>query len=437
MRVPGREEPRAEVRHGGARGQALPFFALALPVLLAFTALGVDAASFYLERREAQGVADLAALAGVKSLPSNATKARNDACVVAAANGYTTSNTYPCPGVIVTTPYGGTNTKIEVQVDRSVTTFFMPILSFFAPGDFSSQGISARAVARSEPTTTGDYAVFTLQDSCTATDAYKDIDWSGSGASSSSPTMVNGSVHSSSGVLIGGSNNSVPAPYTFTYECSGKFLESGTNTGIPPKATSPETCPGSLVNTPCLANRDPPVTYDFNSFNTSPNPPCDYPSSIPRNGDFNLADNGTWWVNGSKSSRQLRAGKYCATGSIILGDSDNVVVDVEIVDVGVRKGVTFVANKVSLSGSENVLSAYDRGVLFFANASSDDAIKVEGSGNILSGLIYAPNGTVGTAGSNTRLTGGIVAKRVRFNGSSWNITGTVGASVQGYQQLIE
>jgi hypothetical protein len=407
---------RALLRRPPARGQALPFFALALPVLMAFMALGVDAGNLYLERRAAQGVADLAALTGAKSLP-NATNAKNAAWSVAASNGYPNAQVTP------TTPYLGANTKIEVTIRKDVDTFFMPVLSFFAPGDFSSQGIQARAVAISEPTVSGSYAVFALNSNCSGSEPALTIDWSGSS------NYIDGSVHSQAGVLIGGSGNTVPAPHTFTYECPGQFTESGTNGGIPPE-NNPEACPGEFVNTPCLENRDPPVSFPSGTFNSSPNPPCNWTAA----GDMDLSSGTSWWHNNTKDSKQLRAGKYCAPNGVLkLSDSD-----IRTIDYLGRTGVTFFARKIDISGSGFILKPYDRNVLAYATSADPDALKFAGSNGTFTGLLYAPNGTVETSGStNSTLTGGIVANRVKINGSSLGITGTIGASSAGYQQLVE
>jgi hypothetical protein len=408
----------------------LPFFALVLPVLLGFMALGVDAANFYLERREAQSAADLAALAGVKSLPSNAKQARNDACAVAELNDYTTSSTYPCPPVIVTTPYASADTRIEVVVDETVDTFFMPILSFFASGDFSSRTISARAVALSEPGEAGDYAIYTLQP-CGTSEAYKALDWSGSN------TDVTGSIHSSAGILIGGSDNTVSG--SITYECVNQFSEPGSNPQIPPKKNPDENCPdGPTGNIPCRYDDTPPALPGYSDFynGIAPYKACNF----QRSGDFDVASNdGPWFKDGKKSTKQLLAGKYCATGTLKIGSEIEVIDFIDVVNSGSRTGITLVANKIEISGSNfKLYPAYDSGILAFANATTADALKFSGSTGTFEGLLYAPRGTVEISGSdNSTLTGAIVARNVKMNGSKLDIIGTYGATAPGYQQLIE
>src|SRR5687767_5531938 len=103
-----------------ARGQALTLFTLVAPVMLAFMALGLDAAHAFLERRDAQGAADLAALAGARFLhdevtPADQADARAAAVAVGVANGYAAAQ------VTATTPWGGDVDKIHVNIDSDVS----------------------------------------------------------------------------------------------------------------------------------------------------------------------------------------------------------------------------------------------------------------------------------------------------------------------------
>ena len=72
-----------------ARGQALAVFALSLTALMLAAALAYDVGAMLLERRDQQNAADAAALAGVRYVLENETKARAAAIDVATANGFT------------------------------------------------------------------------------------------------------------------------------------------------------------------------------------------------------------------------------------------------------------------------------------------------------------------------------------------------------------
>jgi hypothetical protein len=165
---------------------------------------------------------------------------------------------------------------------------------------------------------------------------------------------------------------------------------------------------------------------------------CDF--LAPSTGMWDLANNGVWWVGGTKASKTLRAGTYCSRGSsggIKLSDSD---VGVEAVVSGAG-GVTFMAQtQVELSGSDFQLHPHEHGILIFSEGNSDVAVKVAGSGGTWEGSIYAPNGTAEVSGQNNwNFHGGIVAERVKLNGSDSNIDGSYGDGAPPEQQyaLVE
>jgi uncharacterized membrane protein len=83
-------------------GQSLPLFAICAVVIiglvgLGLVGLGLDAAQTFVERRDAQGAADLAALSGARYLPGDLIKAEAEAYAIAAANGYPESAVFVVP----------------------------------------------------------------------------------------------------------------------------------------------------------------------------------------------------------------------------------------------------------------------------------------------------------------------------------------------------
>jgi hypothetical protein len=376
-------------------GQTLPLFALFAPVLLALMALGLDAAQAFVERRNAQGAADLAALAGARFLhdgvtASDQTEARNTALAVAVANGYQASQ------VTVTTPYGGDDDRIQVTIDTSVHTFFMPILDLLLPGDYSTLDVGARAVAYGGYTEGGggQFAILALE-GCPS--LQKSVDISGSDG------LFVGRVHSNSDLYISGSTMDFVGETS--YVCGGSGYPAfhdggGSNTFDPPPYL------GSVEPDPIALTR-----ADFT---------CTY--TAPSTGMWDLTSNGVWWVGGSKDSKTLRAGTYCSrgtSGGIKLSDSDIVIEDI----VSGPGGVTFLAQAyIEVSGSNFQLRPHEHNVLFYSEGTSDVAIKVSGSGGTWEGYIYAPQGTAEVSGQgNWNYTGGIVAKRVKLNGSNSSI----------------
>lgn len=112
----------ANQKKNPSSGQVLPLFALSLVVLLGLVGLGLDAAQAFVERRDAQGAADLAALSGARSLPGEPVTARADARTIAISNGYDDAE------ITVTTPYEGDPSRIKVAIDSKARLNFMPVL---------------------------------------------------------------------------------------------------------------------------------------------------------------------------------------------------------------------------------------------------------------------------------------------------------------------
>jgi hypothetical protein len=398
----------AEPGRTRSSGQTLALFAVLAPGLLALMGLGLDGARIFLERREAQGAADLAALAGVRSLPDDATTAVADARVIGVAHGYTQDQVVPM------TPYGGDQSKIEVTIDSSVNPLFLPVLGIFGLGDFSTVDVSARAVAQAEWTTaTSDgYAIFALE-GCPSLE--KSVDISGSSS------FLVGRVHSNSDVYISGSTTSFSGAVTSV--CGSgypAFHDGGGGNTYDPAPTTGEHEPD-------------PIGYAITDFS------CDF--YAPSTGTWDLASNGVWWVGGSKDSKTLRPGTYCARGSsgtIKLGDSDIAIDDVVVDEVYYGPGgVTFVAPyQVEISGSNFELMPHEKDVLFASYGNTDVAVKVAGSGGTWAGLIYAPNGTAEVSGSsNFNFTGGIIGERVKLNGSDATINGDAGLPAAPEQSI--
>jgi Flp pilus assembly protein TadG len=402
MPLPGRHD----------RGQTLPLFAIVAPIILAFMALGLDTAHAFLERRDAQGAADLAALAGARLLHDGATvteqaNARAKAVSVAVANGYAASQ------VTAITPYDGDDEKIRVVIDSGVRTVFAPVLDLIVGGSHASTNVDAGAVAYGgyEETGGGEFAILALE-GCPS--LQKTLDFSGS------TIDVIGRVHSNSDLYISGSTNDFVGQTSYVCPLSGypRFHNGGSGNTFTP---TPGSAPAELD----------PVAKARSYFT-----PCTYTASS--SGMWDLSSNGSWWVGGTKVSKTLRPGIYCSgTGSsdgIKLSDSDIRV----LTDIATgADGVTFVASySIEVSGSNFQLKPFKDNILFASYGTSDVAVKVAGSGGTWEGIIYAPNGTAEISGSsNLALQGGIIAKRVKLNGSGFSIDGSASEGGPGEQVI--
>lgn len=118
------------------RGVTVPFFAISAIAIMGFTALAVDVGWVLLNRSRTQAAADAAALAGVTNLPGFPDIARDDARLVAAANGYNHSDS---DTTVVVNPTG--EAQLQVQITKPVDTFFMQVLGV------TSVSITSTAVA--------------------------------------------------------------------------------------------------------------------------------------------------------------------------------------------------------------------------------------------------------------------------------------------------
>jgi hypothetical protein len=164
-----------------------------------------------------------------------------------------------------------------------------------------------------------------------------------------------------------------------------------------------------------------PINYVWDDFL-----PCTYSRT---GSDWDLSSNGTWWVGGSKSSKQLNPGVYCLSGTTSGA--------IKLSDSGITGNVTFISTgKIEISGSDFTLTPYKHDVLMYAQSSSETAIKLSGSGGSWGGYIYAPNGQVEISGSSHfSLEGSIIANKVKLSGSNWSIASHV--DNDGRARLLE
>jgi hypothetical protein len=352
----------------------LALFALLLPALFALCALGLDAGNLYVERREMQAAGDLAALAGSRLLP-DAASAIAKAQQIASANGYSST-------VTVTTPYGGDVMRIEVRITHPVQTLFLPILGV------SQMDMSARSVARrfTAPPTTPPYVLFVGNSSCTG----NGLQWLGTSGIST------GLVHSNSVIKVTGNGSQWTGGTTYT--CTNGFSDNrGGNVFDPPPTQ--------------MAAKSWPVTHTWDDY-------CSSPTYYNAAGTWDLGGNGPWWRGGTKATRTLLPGVYCADGA---GAAITLNVQGTVAD-----GVTLVSRGTIRINDGNFLitpSVLDTALAAFG--SGGQAIKVQAKTGT-SGMMYAPNGEADfTAVSGGIYSGGLVADTVKVSGTGFTLIGQV------------
>ena len=146
-------EKRVVRRDRREGGQALVLFALALGVLLGFTALAVDVGIFLHQRRDLQNDADAAALAGAAFLPNAAVATQNSQDW--AAKNFDDGNEV-VKSIQVDT-YRAPNDRIKVDVEQEVSFLFGRALGLV------SDTMHASATAGRVPVTAGCIAPWAIQ----------------------------------------------------------------------------------------------------------------------------------------------------------------------------------------------------------------------------------------------------------------------------------
>ncbi len=135
------------------RGQALVLFALALAVLLGFTAMAVDVGIFLHQRRDLQNDADAAALAGAAFLPNVSLATQN-------SQDWTAKNFDDGNEVVKSiqvSTYRASNDRIRVDVEQEVSFVFGRALGLI------SDTMHASATAGRVPVTAGCVAPWAIQ----------------------------------------------------------------------------------------------------------------------------------------------------------------------------------------------------------------------------------------------------------------------------------
>ncbi len=388
-----RERLRERIRASSRQpGQVLIIVALMIPVMIGAMGIGIDVAYVFKERRQLQNVADLAALGGVGALPDDAANAETIAQQLAVVNGV------PVEMVAANAGYNGDDNQLEVSVSRTVELFFMPILGY------DSVEISARAVAE-HATGTGT-AIFAKKDThCWDQSIY----WGGSNI------IVDGDAHSNSGVTIPSSatGNTLTGDLTHGISPNGDVCNSSKVRQIGVNPNIPKAQP--------LAHQAWPVVYSTS----------DFPCSIKLlDTEWDLSQNGRWWVGNDASNGNLKPGVICYEGSNWLTlKADNV-----------SGTVTFVARNIELTGNNFNLNPYMNDVVIYSTGTAFHnpttlaraAVTLNVSGGTIAGMIYEKakdvaeggnqGGQVRINGSNGfRLNGSIVAWAVRLEGNNWSI----------------
>lgn len=402
---------QASALHRRERGQVLPLFALGLVALLALTGLGLDGARVYLERREAQGAADLAALSAARFLPADATAATNEAIAVAALNGFTIT------AEDVTTPYQGQAGQIKVDIPTGVSMFFTPVLGIFDTDvNASAAAVHEEAVVGAEGVPWAGPAILAYDNVCDQNDTLK---WD------AHDTTINGDVVTNSGGDINGSNNVMNGGETWytTASCtSSLFIDPAQN---PDPDFQPVT---DLTYYPLDATSPPfdnPVTNGL----------CDYMMIV----DEIPVD------AGSTPPNQIADGIYCRVETV---DATSLAFHKKLVVKTAGSwcdNCTFIADLIQSSAAdtsfEPELSVTDDGsgtwcrmstgntcggypIFTYSPGLDKDGINFSGTNQHFDGLMFSPYGTTHYTGHDAQVYDGAIWSRVvEIIGSGFQLNG--------------
>ena len=357
---------------------------------LGVAAFVIDGLRVFIDRRGGQNAADASALAGALAICDGSDPIAS-ALTRAASNGYLDGPGHPIrvSSPPASGPYAGDPTYIEVEIVTQTTGSFIRL---FYTGALEA---TSTAIARCDFHTSGsNAAIFGGSEACQNT-----IDWSASN------TLIRGDVHSNRDIHIGGHVNSIQGRVTYVSSVDAPPGNVSFDPGPPtnPFPTPPESYPIAYSLSDFAPGGSVAVAADGRG---------EYAHSSGRM-DINWLQAHGWY---DQATGRLRPGLYYSSDSIELS-ADHLA----------GSHVTFVSDgRITLSGSSHELSPYVDGLLLFSglgpsggSACSTPAIRLSGSEDVWSGVMFAPSGLIQISGASaTTFDGSLVGLTIALNGSS-------------------
>ncbi len=351
-------------------GQAMVMVALFLVLIMGVGAFSIDIGRATVQKSKLQNIADASALAGAQDLPS-ASASTCSAITYADQNGLlATQNSVTKDGdtIVVTTPYAGDATKIEVVVTRKIDYTFAQIIGF------KDKNVSARAVATKSGGGLGPafgYAIFS---------GNKVPDTNSFSVVSSNKLVVTGLTNVVNGNIHGNYNID-----TNTAQIKGVAEAVGTVTGTKITTKSPG---APYVEVP------------------------DFSSVLPTIKAAAVAAN------------QYYSGNFSSANASSLNVTQPVYVEGTANLTGISfsgDGCIYAGGKISITGSGTSYGSNSSICIYSGYKSkykADAAIDFSGSGKNFNGILYAPNGSILVTGSDYTFNGSVVGRVVDISGSN-------------------
>jgi Flp pilus assembly protein TadG len=405
-------------------GQVLVMTALSMTVLVGFLALAIDVGMLFRAKRNMQIAADAAAIAGALDYKYNGsiTSAQTAAEAAATANGVTSTGTCPISDhtktyVCINIPpvYGanaGTSGFVEALISQPNQTIFMPMVSHT-----TIMSVGARAVAGSG---TSSACIWTLAKSG------KDISLTGSGSITAKKCSIYDDSNASNALVLTGSGSvsakaiGIVGGYSDTG--SGSLTPNPPTTGIAPAAdplsslSAPTIKSGTCTGTSAACN---PSNSASGNLVVSPG---NY-TSISNSGSGTVTlSAGNYVISGNltntgSGSLVLGAGNYTIGGNFSSTGSSSITLGAGLYTIGGNLSLTgsgaltgvgvsfYTQGSTTVTGSGNMdltapTSGANNGILFFQSRTDSQTMAITGSGgDVIQGIVYAPDATLTLTGS--------------------------------------
>jgi Flp pilus assembly protein TadG len=377
-----------------SRGAVATLVAISLPVLIGVAALGLDAGLLFVQRRQAQTIAESVSMAAAYQLYLNSS---NTSGAMAAATALASNYGVASPTISIP-PSSGTFANKTGYAQVSITTSSPRLFS--AIWGAGTMSVTANSVAGSGSTPYSTAAILLLNSSGTA------MTLSGS----TSVTAKNGSIivdSTSNTSVVSSGSPSITAP---VLDLSGKIAYSGTN---PNKATTTNTgqtsTPDPLAGIAAPSSSGMTVqsssALSLSGSTTRTLSPGVYNGGISLSGSSSVTlSPGVYYING---------GGINMSGSSSLSGSG-----VFIYNTG--GGAINLSGTGSISLNPMSTGSY-AGITVFQDRSSATAATMSGAGNISNtGTFYFPDANLTLSGSSgvNAVGAQIIAKGLTLSGSA-------------------
>ncbi|HEY3826232.1 MAG TPA: pilus assembly protein TadG-related protein [Bryobacteraceae bacterium] len=426
-------------------GQALVMVTMSLSLLLGAMSLVVDLGWGYYRREASQSAADSAAAAAVRAVvaassstpvcgsgnvwcgspagtatncpataPKTATNSYNNACMLAAANGFTTSgsqtvsvqaNTTSTPPTV---PGVSVSYWVTVQISQSASSFFNIVSAATGGTSLTSNatataGLITSGAAGSSPCLyilgpSG--TTFTLGNAATVTTSSCGVDINSNATTGNKAMFVTGGarLNSPQVQIVGGVTvNNGGCLATSALSACGTLTPKTVATGV----TDP------FINLPTPSNPGNCTAGNFTNWQATP-----YTPTAGCYNGFSLANN---------MSAVMGAGTYVINGGTFSIQGGSTLTGTSGVMVYLTNGATVnIANNATVNMAAQSTGTYE-GILFFQDRTmtSPAASTFAGGANTtMTGSLYFPNSLLNINNGSSTNTEAVVAGSVNFQGGA-------------------